>query len=70
MKPVQHPAILAPLRLPTHWSAKQAAAVFEMLDELMDSLWAQYGGQIQPELRKDRAAASAHVDIDEGDVPF
>jgi hypothetical protein len=70
MKPVQHPSILAPLRLPTHCSATQAAAVFEMLDELINGLWAQYGTQIQRELRKDRAGASAHANLDEADVPF
>ena len=29
--------------VPTHWTPTQATAVFEMLDELRDSVWRGYG---------------------------
>ena len=43
--------------------------MFEILDELMDCLWAQYGTQIHSVMRKDRKDR-CHIDMDEGDVPF
>ena len=61
------------IALPTHWSPEQAVAVFEILDELREHVWARYGLQIQQLLRNERstAAPAAHnIDIDEGDVPF
>ena len=61
--------ISTPIVLPNHWAAKQATAVFEILDELMDCLWAQYGTQIHSVMRKDRKDR-CHIDMDEGDVPF
>ena len=59
------------LTLPTHWSPEQAVAVFEILDELREHVWARYGLQIQQVLRDERstAAPTAH-DIDKADVPF
>ena len=59
--------------LPTQWSPEQAVAVFEILGELREHVWARYGLQIQQVLRDERstAAPTAHdIDIDEGDVPF
>ena len=59
------------ITLPTHWSPEQAVAVFEILDELREHVWARYGLQIQQVLRDQRstAAPTAH-DIDKADVPF
>lgn len=61
------------ITLPAHWSLEQAVAVFEILDEPREHVWARYGLQIQQLLRNDRstAAPATHdIDIDEGDVPF
>jgi len=33
--------------LPSHWTPKQALAVFECLELLRDQLWLAYGPQIQ-----------------------
>lgn len=69
----QHRAAAKPITLPTHWSPEQAAAVFEMLDELREHIWAGYGLQIQQVLRDERSTAipAAHnIDIDEADAPF
>lgn len=61
------------ITLPTHWSPQQAVAVFEVLDELREHVWARYGLQIQQVLRDERSTTvpAAHdIDIDEADVPF
>jgi hypothetical protein len=68
----QHRVAAGSITLPTHWSPEQAVAVFERLDELREHVWARYGLQIQQVLRDERSTAvpAAHIDIDEGDVPF
>ena len=61
------------IALPTDWSPEQAVAVFEILDELRERIWAHYGLQIQQVLRDERSSAlpATHdIDIDEADVPF
>jgi hypothetical protein len=61
-----------PMTLPTDWSPEQAVAVFEILDELRERVWARYGLQIQHVLRSQQhtAAHGAKDEIDEADVPF
>jgi hypothetical protein len=62
-----------PMTLPTDWSPEQATAVFELLDELRERVWAQYGLQIQQVLRDQRGTALRAADdirINEADVPF
>ena len=67
----QHCVAAGSITLPTHWSPEQAAAVFEILDDLREHVWARYGLQIQQVLRDERSTAiTAADDIDEGDVPF
>lgn len=69
----QHRAAAKPITLPTHWSPEQAAAVFEMLDELREHVWARYGLQIQQVLRDERStaiSAAGDIAIDDADVPF
>jgi hypothetical protein len=69
----QHRAAAKPNTLPTHWSPEQAAAVFEMLDELREHVWARYGLQIQQVLRDERSTAitaAGDIAIDDADVPF
>lgn len=69
----QHRVAAGSITLPTHWSPEQAVAVFEILDELREHVWARYGLQIQQALRDDRGTAvraADHISIDEADVPF
>jgi hypothetical protein len=33
--------------IPAHWSPEQALAVFELLDQLRDKIWAHYGLRLQ-----------------------
>lgn len=52
---------------------KQAMAVYEILDDLMDVIWRQYGKDIQRALKHDRtydAKDFSSPGIDETDVPF
>jgi hypothetical protein len=69
----RHRVAAGSITLPTHWSPEQAVAVFEILDELRDHVWARYGLQIQQVLRDQRSTAlpaAGDIDIDEDDVPF
>lgn len=69
----RHRVAAGQVTLPTHWSPAQAVAVFEILDELRECVWACYGLQIQQVLRDERGTAvpaADDIDIDEADVPF
>ena len=69
----RHRVAARSITLPTHWSPEQAVAVFEILDELREHVWARYGPQIQQLLRDERSTtfpATGAIDIDEADVPF
>ena len=73
----RHRMAAGQLTLPTHWSPEQAVAVFEILDELREHVWARYGPQIQQLLRDERSTKfpatgdiDLDIDIDEADVPF
>jgi len=69
----RHRVAAGSITLPTHWSPEQAVAVFEILDELREHVWARYGPQIQQVLRDECSTTvpAAHdIDIDEADVPF
>ena len=69
----QHRVAAGSITLSTHWSPEQAVAVFEILDELREHVWARYGLQIQQVLGDERSTTvpAAHdIDIDEADVPF
>ena len=46
------------LTLPPHWTPEQAAAVFEILDELGERVWRLYGPQIQQAMREERCTTS------------
>ncbi len=60
------------IELPTDWSPDQALAVFEILGELREHLWAYYGMEIQHALRLQQSAPEPFVpsNIDDSDVPF
>jgi hypothetical protein len=68
----RHTAISSPITLPPDWSPEQALAVFEILDDLRERVWAHYGRQIQQVLREQRLTVEplAPSDNDDSDVPF
>lgn len=57
--------------VPTHWTPAQATAVFELLDDLRESVWRRYGVQIQKVQRRDRVVTTSDIPVNlgEGDVP-
>ena len=71
MNSTRHPVAAGSITLPTDWSPEQAVAVFEILDELREHVWARYGLQIQQVLRDQRSTPVSAADhIDDADVPF
>jgi hypothetical protein len=58
--------------VPTHWTPAQATAVFEVLDDLLESVWRRYGVQIQKVQRRDRSVTTSAIaaNLGERDVPF
>jgi len=57
------------LTLPSHWSPKQALAVFECLELIRDQLWLAYGPQIQRAWRDQLVPERAPPNLDP-DSPF
>ena len=60
------------LEVPTHWTPAQATAVFEVLDDLLESVWRRYGIQIQTVQRQDRVVTTSVIPatLGDGDGPF
>ncbi len=40
------------LEIPDHWTPETALAVFELINDLRDQIWARYAIAIQDELRR------------------
>jgi hypothetical protein len=40
------------LEIPDHWTPETALAVFELINDLRDQIWARYATAIQDELRR------------------
>ncbi len=61
------------LRVAASWTPEQAMAVYEILDDLIDAIWRQYGQVIQHTFKHDRtynAKEFKPANIAENDVPF
>jgi hypothetical protein len=43
-----------PFLIDAHWTPEQAMAVFELINDLGDQIWAHYGQQLQSLYRDDR----------------
>jgi hypothetical protein len=56
---------MKPFTLPTYWTADQALAVVDLLDELREHLWAIYELRLLEAYRDDRAADPAEPFDDE-----
>jgi len=46
------------LTIPGHWSPEEALAVFELLDDLRDKIWAHYGLRLQQLLAEQQHTAT------------
>jgi hypothetical protein len=59
------------LQIPTYWTPEQAFAVFELVDELRDTIWRCYALHLQQEYRDQRRHHDADYDpIDPNDLPL
>ena len=61
------------MKIPDYWTAEQATAVFEFVDDIREEILIQYRLQIMEYLREERCVdfnLSTGVDIDEEDLPF
>jgi len=71
--PAKPPPAITPywassVTIPTTWTPEQALAVFELLDQLTDRLWALHGSQIQDLLQQEQgSAASTALSADPSD---
>lgn len=52
--------------IPDYWTAREALAVYEFIDELREVIWSRYGLQLQELMQEDRVTV---FDVDE-DVTF
>jgi hypothetical protein len=52
------------VEIPVTWTVEQALAVWEMLDELREKIWARYSCQLQDLLAEERRCAA----VDNGDA--
>lgn len=71
-KPREKPTLPAHLRpltvgVPRTWTPEQALAVFELIDDLRDKIWALYSCQLQALLRDQCADNALHDGNDAGD---
>lgn len=68
-KPRRLPAHLRPLSIdiPRTWTPEQALALFELIDDLRDKVWALYGDRIQALLREQRGSGAPGKNRDASD---
>jgi hypothetical protein len=59
------------VEIPVTWTAEQALAVWEMLDDLRQKIWVRYSSQLQDLLAEERRCAAVD-DADAGscDIDF
>ena len=57
--------------IPADWSAEQALATFELLNDLMERIWTRYASDIQALIREQQCSDhSFSDDYDSDDPPF
>ena len=62
-------AILIPI--PTYWTPEQAIAVFELVDDLRETIWSIYQTNLQDLTRQQRQSPPIdRIEIDDNDPPF
>ena len=50
------------VEIPATWTPEQALAVFEMLDEIKEKIWALYSCRLQDLLQEQQQSSRAHDD--------
>lgn len=47
-----------PVEIPATWTPEQALAVFDLLDEIRDTIWSRYGVRLQDLLQEQQASSA------------
>jgi hypothetical protein len=55
--------------IPADWSADQALATFELLNDLMERIWTRYASDIQALIRQQQCSDSSFSDDSDPDHP-
>ena len=50
--------------IPEYWSAREALAVYEFIDDLRDLIWNCYGSELQELMQAERVTVSDEFDDD------
>jgi hypothetical protein len=59
------------VEIPVIWTAEQALAVWEMLDQLREKIWAHYSDQLQDLLAEQRSYPVVDsADVGSSDIDF
>ena len=59
------------IEIPVTWTAEQALAVWEMLDQLREKIWARYSNQLQDLLAEQRSYPVVDdADVGSSDIDF
>ena len=59
------------IEIPATWTAEQALAVWEMLDELREKIWTRYSCKLQDLLAEERRCAAVNKgDADSWTIDF
>ena len=71
-EPRRLPAHLRPLTIdiPRTWTPEQALALFELIDDLRDKVWALYGDRMQALLREQGQRGDVGGNYDASDEPL
>jgi flavoprotein len=65
------PPHAVPIALPTYWTPEQAIAVFELVDDLRETIWSIYQTHLQDLTRQQRQSpVIGRFEIDDHDLPF
>ena len=55
--------------IPADWSAEQALATFELLNDLMERIWTRYASDIQALIRQQQCSDPSFSDHSDPDHP-
>ena len=59
------------LEIPAYWSPEEALAVFELIDDLRDQIWAHYGLQLQDLIKEQQQLHQTdQPDLNQPELPF
>ena len=71
MSSIARPSASITVEIPVTWTAEQALAVWEMLDELREKIWVRYSRQLQDLLAEQQSCPVLdNADGDSSDIDF